>query len=345
MKNIGVQMSTTSIILLLSIKFLMSVSASNNPSLLDSLQVPNMLDAASSEDDLSYSVYQETCQDVEGIIYNKVKEWVKKDPTLAPSLIRLHFHDCAVRGCDASILLDHSGSERSANVSKSLRGFEVINDIKAELEKKCPKTVSCADILTTAARDATVLAGGPFWTIPFGRKDSRVSLAKETATVPVGRESITTLIEFFQSKGLNILDLVVLSGAHTIGRSTCESVQYRLYDYKGTKKPDPSINPLYLNYLRRKCRWASENVYLDAITARTFDVQYYLNLKKNMGLLSTDQLIYSDSRTKPIAEALSFESSLFSNQFSVSMVKLANILDVRSQDSGEIRVKCDRVNY
>ncbi|KAK9077456.1 hypothetical protein SSX86_005793 [Deinandra increscens subsp. villosa] len=330
------------IISLFSILFFMSVvvvSASH------SLNVPNLLDASSLEDELSYSLYHKSCQDVEGIIYRKVKEWVKKDPTIAPSLIRLHFHDCAVRGCDASILLDHSGSERSANVSKSLRGFQVIEEIKAELEKKCPRTVSCADILTTAARDATVLAGGPFWTIPFGRKDGRVSLAKETASVPMGRESITKLIEFFQSKGLNVLDLVVLSGAHTIGRSTCESVQYRLYDYKGTKKPDPSINPQYLNYLRRKCRWASENVYLDGTTPTTFDVEYYRNLKKKMGLLSTDQLLYSDSRTRPIADALSFQSSLFSNQFSVSMVKLANILDVKSQDSGEIRVKCNRMNY
>ncbi|KAM0002822.1 putative peroxidase [Helianthus debilis subsp. tardiflorus] len=322
-----------------------SVSAFNNPSLTHSLKVPSLPDITSFEDDLSYSLYHKSCPNVEGIIYRKVKEWVKRDPSLAPSLMRLHFHDCAVRGCDASILLDHSGSERSANVSKSLRGFEVINDIKAELEKKCPKIVSCADILTTAARDATVLAGGPFWTIPFGRKDGRVSLAKEAAAVPMGRESITQLIEFFQSKGLNVLDLVVLSGAHTIGRSSCEAVQYRLYNYKGTKKPDPSINPLYLNYLRRKCRWASENVYLDATSPNEFDTQYYHNLKKKMGLLSTDQLLYSDSRTKPIADALSFQSSLFYNQFSVSMVKLANILDVKSQDNGEIRTNCNRVNY
>ncbi|KAI7736395.1 hypothetical protein M8C21_025469, partial [Ambrosia artemisiifolia] len=194
--------------------------------------------------------------------------------------------------------------------------------------------------------------GGPFWAIPFGRKDGRVSLAKEAAAVPMGRESITQLIEFFQSKGLNVLDLVVLSdktnwfvGAHTIGRSSCESLQYRLYDYKGTKKPDPSINPEYLNYLRRKCRWASENVYLDATSPNKFDTQYYHNLKKKMGLLSTDQLLYSDSRTKPIADALSFQSSLFSNQFGVSMVKLANILDFKSQDNGEIRINCNRVNY
>ncbi|KAL7611412.1 peroxidase 7 [Lactuca sativa] len=329
----------------LAIVFFLSASASNLPSLLHPLKVPRLPDISSFEDDLSYSLYQHSCRGVEGIIYRKVKEWVKKDPTLAPSLMRLHFHDCAVRGCDASILLDHKGSEKSANVSKSLRGFEVINDIKAAVEKKCPKTVSCADILTAAARDATVLAGGPFWTIPFGRKDGRVSLAKEAAKVPMGRESITNLIEFFQSKGLNVLDLVVLSGAHTIGRSKCESVQYRLYDYKGTKKPDPSIDPQYLNYLRRKCRWASEDVYLDATTPHKFDTQYYQNLKKKMGLLSTDQLLYGDSRTKPIADALSFDSSLFSNQFSVSMVKLANILDFTSQDHGEIRVKCNVVNY
>mgnify|MGYP004720736623 CR=1 FL=1 len=88
----------------------------------------------------------------------------------------------------------------------------MIDDIKAEIEKKCPKTVPCADILTAAARDATVLAGGPFWQVPYGRKDGRVSIAKEAEMVPMGHERVTDLIEFYQSKGLNILDLVALSG-------------------------------------------------------------------------------------------------------------------------------------
>ncbi|MFS7898830.1 putative peroxidase [Helianthus anomalus] len=330
------------IVTIIIISFSMSVFGDDYSSI--ALKIPSLEDLSAIGDDLSYSFYHERCHDVEGIIYRKVKEWVYKDPTLAPSLLRLQYHDCVVRGCDASILLDHEGSEKTANASKSLRGFEVIDDIKAEIEKHCPRTVSCADILTAVARDATVLAGGPYWTVPYGRKDGRLSLAKEAEIVPKGSESVTNLIEFFQSKGLNVLDLVVLSGAHTIGRATCESVQHRLYDYKGTNKPDPSLDPKYLNYLRRKCRWASENVHLDGETPDTFDTQYYHNLKKNMGLLSTDQLLYTDSRTKPIATGLSFESSLFKNQFGVSMVKLASILDYTSQDDGEIRVDCKYVN-
>lgn len=108
--------------------------------------------------------------------------------------------------------MNHEGSERKSQVSKTLRGYEIIDDIKAEVEKQCPKTVSCADILTTASRDATVELGGPYWSVPYGRKDGKVSIDKEAEMVPMGHENITSLIEYFQSKGLNVLDLVVLSG-------------------------------------------------------------------------------------------------------------------------------------
>lgn len=305
---------------------------------------PSFVPGESSGDELSFEYYARTCPNMESIVHKKVKKWSGLDHTLAPAIIRLHFHDCAVRGCDASILLNHDTSERRAKESKTLRGFEVIDDIKKELEKKCPKTVSCADILASAAREATIKVGGPFWEVPYGRKDGRVSLAKEASLVPMGHENVTYLIEFFQARGLNLLDLVVLSGSHTIGRSTCASVQGRLYNFKGTGKPDPSINANYLNYLKRKCRWASEYVELDATTPTKFDSVYYTNLQKKMGLLSTDQLLNSDSRTSPIVSSLATQPMLFYQQFSVSMTNLGNV-QVLTGDEGEIRTNCNYVNH
>ncbi|XP_030941486.1 peroxidase 7-like [Quercus lobata] len=309
----------------------------------DYLKVHKLPATSPYEDVMSFAYYYQKCPKAEAIINQKVKEWINKDYTLAASLIRLHFHDCSVRGCDGSILLNHEGSERKADVSKTLRGFEVIDDIKAEIEKKCPKTVSCADILTAAARDATVSAGGPYWMVPYGRKDGLVSLAKEAQLVPMGHEDITSLVEFYQSKGLSVLDLAILSGAHTIGRATCGSIQDRLFNYSGTGKPDPSLDAQYLNYLKRKCRWSSDYVDLDATTPKTFDSEYYSNLPKKMGLLSTDEKLYTDPRTAPLVNALAYQPSLFFYQFGVSMAKLGNVQCLLGNE-GEIRTNCNFVN-
>lgn len=66
-----------------------------------------------------------------------------------------------MQGCDASVLLDSTGtliSEKRSNPNRnSARGFEVIEQIKSAVEKECPQTVSCADIMALAARDSTVL--------------------------------------------------------------------------------------------------------------------------------------------------------------------------------------------
>ncbi|KMT06162.1 hypothetical protein BVRB_7g163310 [Beta vulgaris subsp. vulgaris] len=293
--------------------------------------------------DLDYNYYDYKCEEFEEIVAGKVKEWFKKDKTIAASLIRLHFHDCSVRGCDASILLDHPGSERNANASKTLRGFELIDEIKLALENTCPKVVSCADILTAAARDATLVVKGPFWANEYGRKDGKISIAQEVDKVPTGQEDVTSLIEFYQSKGLSLLDLVVLSGAHTIGRSSCAALHSRIYNYHGTGKADSSIAPSYLNYLRRKCKNETQYADLDAETPYTFDNEYYINLEKNMGLLYTDQSLYSDHRTSEYVATFANDPDTFFQMFSSSMVKLGSILG-DSEDDGEVRLHCSRVN-
>ncbi|XP_022893740.1 peroxidase 7-like [Olea europaea var. sylvestris] len=295
-------------------------------------------------DHLSTAYYAKSCPNLEAIVNQKVNAWIKRDSTIAPSIIRLHFHDCAVRGCDASVLLNHRGSERSAHASKTLRGFTLIDEIKAEVERRCPRTVSCADILTAAARDATILAGGPFWEVPFGRKDGRVSLGTEANLVPQGHDNITSLIGLFQKLGLNIVDLVVLSGAHTIGRSSCSSIQQRFSNFNGTRKFDPSIDINYLSSLKRQCKLGTNFVNLDVTSPRTFDVAYYTNLEKKLGLLSTDQLLHSDSRTSPLVDALASQAQLFTSQFAVSMVKLGNVRVLTGKMQGEIRRNCNFVN-
>ncbi|KAI7979392.1 Peroxidase 72 [Camellia lanceoleosa] len=116
---------------------------------------------------------------------------------MAASLLRLHFHDCFVKGCDASILLVSTGSmlsERRSNPNRdSVCGFEVIDEIKFALEKECPHTVSCADILALAARDSTSLE------VPLGRRDSKgVSLSGSNNNIPASNNTFQTILTKFK---------------------------------------------------------------------------------------------------------------------------------------------------
>lgn len=67
------------------------------------------------------------------------------------------YYLCILQGNDASVLLDSTPTnkaEKEAIPNLSLSGYDVIDEIKAALEEKCSGTVSCADILAMATRDA-----------------------------------------------------------------------------------------------------------------------------------------------------------------------------------------------
>lgn len=69
-------------------------------------------------------------------------------------------HARALQGCDGSVLLDDTttfiGEKTAPPNNNSIRGFDVVDSIKSQVESLCPQVVSCADILAVAARDAVV---------------------------------------------------------------------------------------------------------------------------------------------------------------------------------------------
>lgn len=62
-----------------------------------------------------------------------------------------------IQGCDASILLDGPNTEKKAKQNSGLDGFILIDKIKTVVEQRCPRAVSCSDILNLATRDAAHL--------------------------------------------------------------------------------------------------------------------------------------------------------------------------------------------
>uniref|UniRef100_J3LJD7 Peroxidase n=1 Tax=Oryza brachyantha TaxID=4533 RepID=J3LJD7_ORYBR len=139
--------------------------------------------ATRSQAQLQVGFYDTLCPAAEIIVQEEVSKVVSANPGMAAGLVRLHFHDCFVRGCDASVLLDSTAgnqAEKDAPPNTSLRGFDVIDKAKARLEQACFGVVSCADVLAFAARDALALVGGNSYQVPAGRRDGNLSVAQET---------------------------------------------------------------------------------------------------------------------------------------------------------------------
>jgi peroxidase len=134
---------------------------------------------------LSEDYYDGACPKVHRTVRRVLKRAHADDVRIYASLTRLHFHDCFVQGCDASILLDNSSSivsEKFATPNNnSARGFEVVDAVKAALEEACPGVVSCADVLAIAAKISVELVRPPYlYLLPISSLvDQKLALFKE----------------------------------------------------------------------------------------------------------------------------------------------------------------------
>ncbi|EXC35306.1 Peroxidase 64 [Morus notabilis] len=299
----------------------------------------------SSSDALSLNHYAKTCPDVDSIVTNAVTSATSRDKTIPATLLRMHFHDCLIRGCDGSILLDSKGhhkAEKDAAPNLSLHAFFVVDNAKRALEAACPGVVSCADILALAARDAVVLSGGPYWSVPNGRKDGRVSRASDIASMPSPTFNISQLQKSFSLRGLSLDDLVALSGAHTIGFAHCAAFQNRIHNFNATHDIDPTLHPTFASKLQGRCPLhntaKNAGVPMDPYSA-TFDNNYYKLILQRKSLFSSDQALLGFPKTKALVYKYASSKQAFWNAFANSVVKLSSI-----NGGQEIRKNCRIVN-
>lgn len=140
--------------------------------------------------------------------------------------------------------------------------------------------------------------------------------------------------------------MVTLSGAHSIGVSHCSAFANRLYSFNSTHPQDPSMNPSFARVLKSKCPSPARDdpvVNLDVVTPNRLDNWYYVNLRNQRGVLTSDQTLMSSISTAAMVSYNARNGGAWAEKFAQAMVKMGSI-DVLTGSLGEIRKNCRVVN-
>ncbi|XP_078432402.1 ascorbate peroxidase 6 isoform X2 [Wolffia australiana] len=134
----------------------------------------------------------------------------------AAGALRLAFHDAGTfdmndntGGMNGSIILELDRPE-NAGLNRSVKA---LGKAKSELDKV--QDLSWADLIAAAGSEAVALCGGPFIPVQFGRVDA--SSPDPEGKLPEETLGAADLKKSFSEKGFTTQELVVLSGAHTLG--------------------------------------------------------------------------------------------------------------------------------
>jgi peroxidase len=267
------------------------------------------------------------------------------------------------------VLLDKSPSgssvEKNAVNNIGLAGFDVIDSIKARI-----LDVSCADIVVFAGREsARILSNGNInYTLVSGRLDGVVSSAAEAdATLPEPTFSFQQLKDNFnRTAGFDVEDLVILSGAHSIGVAHSSSFQDRLDDATETpidhsyqtalrvrvkidefKTPDPTeknnirdMGPLFWGF----SGYNSSGVTLHPPEAGILDNSYYTANLQKMVLFRSDWELNNDPTNFATDRLIEYRDNAtdWDLDFSDAMGRLSSL--TAPGPKFEIRKNCRRTN-
>ncbi|KAL3695314.1 hypothetical protein R1sor_009390 [Riccia sorocarpa] len=285
--------------------------------------------------DSSVDFYTKECPFARSVVEATVNSAIRKDRGITAALIRLHFHDCFVRGCDASILLD------------SVNGTQAEKD--SIVNANSIRTLSKLRWRSTARERSLVLTSWPSPQEMLSyRLEDPAGKSPPAAVMDWCQVQSSTLVSMFASKGLSYKEMVILSGAHTIGITHCGVIESRLYNSSGPNGVDPTLDANYAAQLKTECPFGSGRgnvIKMDpTFGGNVFDSNYFRNVKKNKGLFISDAALIANSRGKSFVQTeASGLISPFFQDFAAAMVKMSNI-QVLKAPAGEIRGNCRVVN-
>uniref|UniRef100_A0A3Q7FJB7 Peroxidase n=1 Tax=Solanum lycopersicum TaxID=4081 RepID=A0A3Q7FJB7_SOLLC len=299
-----------------------------------SIFMPNLVDAQ-----LKTNFYAQTCPNVESIVRNVVNQKFKQTFVTIPAVLRLFFHDCFVEGCDASVIIASTAGNTAEkdhpdNLSLAGDGFDTVIKAKAAVDAipSCKNKVSCADILALATRDVIQLSGGPGYAVELGRLDGLTSKSTNVGgKLPKPTFNLDQLNTMFASHA-----------AHTVGFSHCDQFSNRIFNFNPKNPVDPSLNKTYAAQLEQMCPKNVDPriaINMDPITPRAFDNVYFQNLQNGMGLFTSDQVLFTDQRSKGTVNLWASNSKVFETAFVNAMTKLGRV-GVKTGKNGNIRIDC-----
>ncbi|VAI92259.1 unnamed protein product [Triticum turgidum subsp. durum] len=286
-----------------------------------------LLAAPAEAGELVVGYYDKKCRGVENVVQWHVRRALKTNRRAGAALVRLLFHDCFVRGCDASVLLDASPEnphpEKEAPVNIGLAAFDLLEEIKAAVEDR--------------------------------RLDGLVSSASEAqAELPDSTFTVQQLIDNFARKDFDVEELVILSGAHSIGVGHCSSFTGRL------TAPPEQINPAYRNLLNHKCHQGANpavvnNVrdedyetvarFMPGFTSRVrkisdfLDNTFYHNNLARIVSFNSDWQLMTHTEARGHVHEYADNATLWDGDFADSLLKLSK-LSMPAGSKGGIRKKC-----
>lgn len=138
-----------------------------------------------------------------------------------------------------------------------------------------------------------------------------------------------------------------------MGKARCRYIRDRLYNFKGTGKPDPSLDASKLQELRIQCPQKymkgehEQLVLLDKdLGGYKFTSSYYNNILENKAVLAIDQDLLNGNETLSLTEQFASSDAGFADfkkAFALSMYRLGNY-NVLTGQQGEIRKNCHYTN-